>query len=259
MKPEAFLKKQNYYRAGRCRNASDSGYNKKEISYTNLISLLRIWKNVEIRKILAYNVERILRIKRKVVLYIMERRNAWLSYEEADEKELEKLAKNYRTFLDAGKTERECVLELTREAEAAGYVSLENKLASGEQIKAGDKIYAVGMKKIMAMFHIGQEPIEKGMNILGAHIDSPRLDVKQNPLYDSIYHSGRDPVGQYSGRIRTLRNISVQSYGDVVWCIQRDHHALYLPGNQKRNVSSECSHTGRSSRDAGLFQNLCIF
>ena len=100
----------------------------------------------------------------------MERRNAWLSYEEADEKELEKLAKNYRTFLDAGKTERECVLELTREAEAAGYVSLENKLASGEQIKAGDKIYAVGMKKIMAMFHIGQEPIEKGMNILGAHI-----------------------------------------------------------------------------------------
>lgn len=91
-----------------------------------------------------------MRIKRKVVLYIMERRNAWLSYEEADEKELEKLAKNYRTFLDAGKTERECVLELTREAEAAGYVSLENKLASGEQIKAGDKIYAVGMKKIMA-------------------------------------------------------------------------------------------------------------
>ena len=72
----------------------------------------------------------------------------------------------------------------TREAEAAGYVSLENKLASGEQIKAGDKIYAVGMKKIMAMFHIGQEPIEKGMNILGAHIDSPRLDVKQNPLYE---------------------------------------------------------------------------
>ena len=114
----------------------------------------------------------------------MERRNAWLSYEEADEKELEKLAKNYRTFLDAGKTERECVLELTREAEAAGYVSLENKLASGEQIKAGDKIYAVGMKKIMALFHIGEDPMEKGMNILGAHIDSPRLDVKQNPLYE---------------------------------------------------------------------------
>ena len=114
----------------------------------------------------------------------MERRNAWLSYEEADEKALEKLAKDYRAFLDAGKTERECVTELTKEAEAAGYVSLEKKIASGEKIQAGDKIYAVGMKKIMAMFHIGQEPIEKGMNILGAHIDSPRLDIKQNPLYE---------------------------------------------------------------------------
>ena len=114
----------------------------------------------------------------------MERRNAWLSYNEADEKALEKLAKDYRTFLDNGKTERECVSELSREAEAAGYVSLDKKLASGEKIQTGDKIYAVGMKKIMAMFHIGQEPIEKGMNILGAHIDSPRLDVKQNPLYE---------------------------------------------------------------------------
>ncbi len=193
MKPEAFLKNKIIIEREDAemqairdiikRNCEEND-RKSQIPYTNLISLLRIWKNVEIRKILGYNVERILKIKRKVVLYIMERRNAWLSYEEADEKELEKLAKNYRTFLDAGKTERECVLELTREAEAAGYVSLENKLASGEQIKAGDKIYAVGMKKIMAMFHIGQEPIEKGMNILGAHIDSPRLDVKQNPLYE---------------------------------------------------------------------------
>ena len=66
------------------------------------------------------------------------------------------------------KTERECVLELTREAEAAGYVSLENKLASGEQIKAGDKIYAVGMKKIMAMFQYRTGTDRKGMNILGA-------------------------------------------------------------------------------------------
>ena len=114
----------------------------------------------------------------------MERRNAWLSYNEADEKALEKLAKDYRTFLDNGKTERECVSELSREAEAAGYVSLDKKLASGEKIQTGDKIYAVGMKKIMALFHIGEDPMEKGMNILGAHIDSPRLDVKQNPLYE---------------------------------------------------------------------------
>lgn len=114
----------------------------------------------------------------------MERKNAWLSYGELDEKEMEKLAKDYRAFLDAGKTERECVTELVREAEANGYVSLEAKQAAGEKIQPGDKVYAVGMKKIMALFHVGQEPLEKGMNILGAHIDSPRLDVKQNPLYE---------------------------------------------------------------------------
>lgn len=114
----------------------------------------------------------------------MERKNAWLSYGESDEKEMEKLAKDYRAFLDAGKTERECVMELVREAEANGYVSLEAKQAAGEKIQPGDKVYAVGMKKIMALFHVGQEPLEKGMNILGAHIDSPRLDVKQNPLYE---------------------------------------------------------------------------
>lgn len=114
----------------------------------------------------------------------MERKNAWLSYGESDEKEMEKLAKDYRAFLDAGKTERECVTELVREAEANGYVSLEAKQAAGEKIQPGDKVYAVGMKKIMALFHVGQKPLEKGMNILGAHIDSPRLDVKQNPLYE---------------------------------------------------------------------------
>lgn len=114
----------------------------------------------------------------------MERRNAWLGYDANEEKAMEQVAKSYRSFLDAGKTERECVAELVKQAEAAGYVSLEKKLASGEKIKAGDKIYAADMKKILAFFHVGSEPIEKGMNILGAHIDSPRLDIKQNPLYE---------------------------------------------------------------------------
>lgn len=114
----------------------------------------------------------------------MERRNAWLSYAENEEKELEQIARSYRSFLDAGKTERECVTELIRQAEKAGYVSLEEKLAQGEKISAGDKVYSVGMKKILAFFHVGSEPLENGMNILGAHIDSPRIDIKQNPLYE---------------------------------------------------------------------------
>ena len=114
----------------------------------------------------------------------MERRNAWLSYKEAEEAEMEKLAKAYREFLDKGKTERECVAEIVKEAEAAGYESLESKLEKGEKIKAGDKVYAVGMKKIVALFHVGTEELSGGMSILCAHIDSPRLDVKQNPLYE---------------------------------------------------------------------------
>lgn len=114
----------------------------------------------------------------------MERRNAWLSYKEAEEAEMEKLAKAYREFLDKGKTERECVTEIVKEAEAAGYESLESKIKKGEKIKAGDKVYAVGMKKIIALFHVGYEELSGGMSILCAHIDSPRLDVKQNPLYE---------------------------------------------------------------------------
>lgn len=114
----------------------------------------------------------------------MERKNAWLSYTEADEKEMEALAEAYKSFLDNGKTERECVDRTIEEARAKGYVSLEEKLEKGETVKAGDKVYTVDMNKIIALFHIGEEDITKGMNILGAHIDSPRIDIKQNPLYE---------------------------------------------------------------------------
>ena len=114
----------------------------------------------------------------------MARKNAWLSYTEADEKEMEALAEAYKSFLDNGKTERECVDRTIEEARAKGYVSLEEKLAKGETVKAGDKVYTVDMNKIIALFHIGEEDITKGMNILGAHIDSPRIDIKQNPLYE---------------------------------------------------------------------------
>ena len=91
---------------------------------------------------------------------------------------------SYKSFLDNGKTERECVDRTIEEARAKGYVSLEEKLAKGETVKAGDKVYTVDMNKIIALFHIGEEDITKGMNILGAHIDSPRIDIKQNPLYE---------------------------------------------------------------------------
>lgn len=114
----------------------------------------------------------------------MERRNAWLDYTKKEVRELEKLNKEYRAFLDAGKTERECVIQAVKMAEKAGYRDLEDVLQAGEELQAGDKVYSVNMKKSIALFQIGREPLEKGMAILGAHIDSPRLDIKQNPLYE---------------------------------------------------------------------------
>lgn len=115
----------------------------------------------------------------------MERPNAWKTYTKNQLEELETLNDQYRAFLNVGKTERECVKEIVKQAEAAGYVNFENVLANKQTVKAGDKLYAVCMKKTIALFNIGTKPMEEGMNILGAHIDSPRLDVKQNPLYEN--------------------------------------------------------------------------
>ena len=114
----------------------------------------------------------------------MERKNTWELYEKKQLKELEKLNKEYRSFLDNGKTERECIDVIVNTIEAAGYRELEALVRNGETLKEGDKVYSVCMNKSVAMYKIGKKPIAEGMNILGAHIDSPRLDVKQNPLYE---------------------------------------------------------------------------
>lgn len=114
----------------------------------------------------------------------MERVNAWNKYNEAAKKQVFDFAEDYRSFISLCKTERECVKEGVRLLEAAGYKNLEEVIAAGEKLSAGDKVYAVNMKKALVAFNIGEEPVESGMNILGAHIDSPRLDIKQNPLYE---------------------------------------------------------------------------
>ena len=115
----------------------------------------------------------------------MEYKTAWKKYTPADLEALEVLNAGYKAFLDKGKTERECVAEAVRLAEAAGYMPLETALRCRRRMVPGDKIYAVCMNKALALFQLGEEPLENGMNILGAHIDSPRVDVKQNPLYES--------------------------------------------------------------------------
>lgn len=115
----------------------------------------------------------------------MEHKNTWTSYDSASLAELERVNEDYKLCLDLGKTERECIELTVERIEKKGYKSLEEIRKSKAAIEPGDKIYAVCMDKSIAMFHIGQEPLENGMNILGAHIDSPRIDVKQNPLYES--------------------------------------------------------------------------
>ena len=131
----------------------------------------------------AKKYERIIERKQKE-RKAMERKTAWNAYKKKDMKKLEKLNAGYRAFLDHGKTERECVKESVRQAEEAGYVSLDTYVKENRALKPGDKVYAVCMKKAIALFQIGTKPLTEGMNILGAHIDSPRLDVKQNPLYE---------------------------------------------------------------------------
>ena len=108
----------------------------------------------------------------------------WNAYSAGEKKKLEKLCNDYKDFLSTCKTERESVEEAVRLAELAGYRSLEDVIAKGDKLSAGAKVYAVCMNKAVALFNIGKASMEKGMAILGAHIDTCRLDVKQRPLYE---------------------------------------------------------------------------
>lgn len=168
----------------------------------------------------------------------MEREVAWKSYTDAERAHLEQVSARYRAFLDNGKTERECVTEVVKLAEAKGYTNLEDKIARGEALKAGDKVYSDWMGKSIMLFIIGKAPMEKGINILGAHIDSPRMDVKQNPLYedgglaylDTHYYGGIKnyqwvtiPLALHGVVVKkdgTLVTISVgEDENDPVFCI----------------------------------------
>lgn len=115
----------------------------------------------------------------------MERKNVWPAYDQKQLTELERINVLYKACLDEGKTERECVKTAVRMAQEKGYRDIRELIQNQTQVKTGDKVYAVCMDKSIVLFNIGTSPLEEGMNILGAHIDSPRIDVKQNPLYES--------------------------------------------------------------------------
>lgn len=114
----------------------------------------------------------------------MDRKNTWETYNEQQLQETDAFAKEYMEFLDSGKTERECVDRIVNTIEQEGYIELKKLIQDKTPLKEGDKVYSVCMNKTIVMFCLGKKPLEEGMNILGAHIDSPRLDIKQNPLYE---------------------------------------------------------------------------
>ena len=137
----------------------------------------------------------------------MERRNAWTTYNAEELEKLNAINEDYKKCLDAGKTERECIALTVERAEAAGYKNIKDVIKSGEKVQAGDKIYAVCMNKMIAMFNMGTKPLEEGMNILGAHIDSPRIDVKQNPLYENEEFAYLDT--HYYGGIKKYQWVTI--------------------------------------------------
>lgn len=109
---------------------------------------------------------------------------AWDKFTKEDLQKAFELSDRYIDFMSKCKTERECVTEFISLAEAQGYVDVNAVIADGKKLQPGDKVYANCMGKALALFLIGSEPMEKGFRILGAHIDSPRIDLKQNPLYE---------------------------------------------------------------------------
>ena len=153
----------------------------------------------------------------------MEHRNAWKSYSETELGELEELSASYVDFISENKTEREFTAAAIEMARAAGYKSLEDCIAEKSELGCGSKVYAHTHGKALMLVHIGTEPIASGMNILGAHIDSPRLDLKQNPLYESTDFALLDT--HYYGGIKkyqwvtlplALHGVFVKTDGTVV-------------------------------------------
>ena len=115
----------------------------------------------------------------------MEYINVWKTYQEDELERIEALADGYKEFISQCKTERECTSFAISEAEAAGYSSLERAISEGSSLKPGDKVWSHSHGKALILIHVGEERFESGLNILGAHLDSPRLDVKQNPVYEA--------------------------------------------------------------------------
>ena len=186
----------------------------------------------------------------------MERPNAWKDYTPEQLDELHYLCEGYKAFISDNKTERECCAASVAMAEEAGYVSLASRVESGEPLKPGDKVYAVNRGKSLMLLHLGTEPLERGVNILGAHIDSPRLDVKQDPVeekneivtLDTHYYGGVKKYqwvtiplaihGVVAKKDGSVVNVVIgEDEDDPVFCIS--DLLIHLSGQQMGKKASE--------------------
>lgn len=153
----------------------------------------------------------------------MEREVAWKKYDEAASAEVEALAADYINFISDNKTERECAAAAIAAAEDAGYDSLADCIAAGTPVGPGSKLWACAQGKAVILVHVGAAPLSEGLNILGAHIDSPRLDIKQNPLYeandfallDTHYYGGIKNY-QWTALPLALHGVVATTDGEVV-------------------------------------------
>ena len=137
----------------------------------------------------------------------MERKYIWEKFSADDKTAMEQTAAKYMDCISSCKTERECIRRAASMAEAAGFKNINTVIAEGGKLSAGDKVYAVYNEKTMALYNIGTDPIEDGMNILGAHVDSPRIDVKQNPLYENTGFAYLD--AHYYGGIKKYQWVTI--------------------------------------------------
>lgn len=153
----------------------------------------------------------------------MEIINAWTKYNKEEAEKIFAFSEDYMKFISECKTERECVKASAALAVKAGYQDLQQVIKDKGVLKPGDKVYAVNKDKAIVLFHIGSRSMEEGMNILGAHIDSPRLDLKQNPLYedtglaflDTHYYGGIKKY-QWVATPLALHGVVVKKDGEIV-------------------------------------------
>ena len=186
----------------------------------------------------------------------MEHDVAWKKYDEADLEALEQLTAEYIDFISDNKTERECAAAAIALAEERGYRPLDEAVREGRALRAGDKVWAQAHGKALILAHLGSAPLAEGFNILGAHLDSPRLDLKQNPFSESNGLAHLDT--HYYGGIKNYQWVTLplalhgviaktdgtvvevnvgEDAGDPVFCVT--DLLIHLAGKQMGKKASE--------------------